>query len=139
MSDDKMPADWRLGLCTDEIERLRAERDALKVACRDAHTAEAEAMAVLLGCEERVERQAAEIERLRAERDEYREAARTWENEAERRSRRYEACVDERDKLHDVLLSWDALSAYQFTGSRDAMDALHQCAQDTQAVLGSEG
>jgi len=55
MSDDKMPADWRLGLCTDEIERLRAERDALKVACRDAHTAEAEAMAVLLGCEEQVE------------------------------------------------------------------------------------
>lgn len=45
----------------------------------------------------------------------------------------------ERDKLHDVLLSWDALIAYQFTGSRDAMDALHQCAQDTQAVLGSEG
>ena len=78
-----------------------------------------------------------EIERLRAERDEYREAARTWENEAERRSRRYEACVDERDKLHDVLLSWDALIAYQFTGSRDAMNALQQCADETQAILGT--
>ena len=66
MSDDKMPADWRLGLCTDEIERLRAERDALQIACRDAHIAEAGAMAVLLGCEERVERQAAEITALRA-------------------------------------------------------------------------
>ena len=43
----------------------------------------------------------------------------------------------ERDKLYDVLLSWDALSAYQFTGSRDAMNALQQCADETQAIFGT--
>lgn len=62
MSDDKMPADWRLGLCTDEIERLRAERDALKgeVERRRQHIALHD---------ERVTRLEAEIERLRAKRD----------------------------------------------------------------------
>ena len=64
MSDDKMPADWRLGLCTDEIERLRAERDALvkedeiKAGVNRALLAE-------------IERLRAEIERLRADLSSY--------------------------------------------------------------------
>ena len=41
----------------------------------------------------------ARAELAEQQRDEYKEAARTWENEAERRSRRYEMCAVQRDEL----------------------------------------
>jgi hypothetical protein len=44
-----------------------------------------------------------ERDEMERERDDAREAARTWENEAERRSRRYEKCAAERDALAAML------------------------------------
>ncbi len=132
---------------TDEIERLDAERDAfadkalrfdLDAVSIQQRESDATELFELRGenaaLKDRYQRLfdccAAEDERLRAELDEYKEAARTWENEADR-------LRSERDNMHDVLLSWDALIAYQFTGSRDAMSALQQCADETQTILGT--
>lgn len=50
-----------------------------------------------------------------------------------------ERMVSERDAAMALLRQWDELIAHQYTGSRAAMDAMHQCAQATRALLGDGG
>jgi hypothetical protein len=49
------------------------------------------------------------------------------------------AAERERDAAMALLRQWDALIAHQYTGLRAAMDAMHQCAQATRALLGDGG
>lgn len=51
------------------------------------------------------------------------------------KERRIKELEQQRDELLFVLRDWDGLIEYNYSGKREAMSAMQQCAFDTKAIL----